>query len=155
MFISLNGIISVLKVIADVFDKCGGRAMIFSGNPCRSGPGKFEDSNSPTGDEPFKCRNQFFKDIAMQLNKQRTSVDLFLFENIEFQLATIGLVSSFTGGNVYHYPVYDSYLHSERLYYEIYRNLTRYHGMEVACRLRCSPGIDLIDYYTPAGRNPN
>jgi len=72
--------------------------MIFSCSPCRNGLGAFTDENSPTHEEPFKSRNNFFIDLALKLNQNRTSIDLFLFDNIEFQLATIGPLCSLTGG---------------------------------------------------------
>jgi protein transport protein SEC24 len=56
---------------------------------------------------------------------------------------------------VYYYPKFDSFLHSEKLYYEIFRNLTRYTAIETACRIRMSYGLNLLNYHTPAGRCPN
>lgn len=142
---------SCLQVISDVLKEVGGRAIIFSSTPCYSGPGAFNDNNSQKDEQPFKCNNIFFQKIAKKLNEQRISVDLFLVDNDEFQIQTIGLVSSLTGGTVYHYPIWDQFLYSEKFYYEIYRNLTRYQGYEVVCKLRMSMGILLDKYYTPSG----
>jgi hypothetical protein len=80
---------SMIKLISDMFDGIGGRALVFASSACRSGPGAFTDENSPTMEEPLKSRNVYFKDMAEKLNAKRTSVDLFLFDNLEFQISTI------------------------------------------------------------------
>ena len=143
---------AVVSLVADLFENIGGRAMIFSSNPCRNGPGKFTDENSPEQEQPFTSKNTYFQDLAYKCNKNRTSIDLFQFDNPEFQLATIGPLTSQTGGTLYHYPLWDSFQHTEKLYYQIYRNMTRYVGHEVACRIRCTNSVNLQHYYTPAGK---
>jgi hypothetical protein len=80
---------SMVKLIYDMFENIGGRALVFASSACRSGPGAFTDENSPTMEEPLKPRNVYFKDMAEKLNAKRTSVDLFLFDNLEFQISTI------------------------------------------------------------------
>ena len=134
---------SVVSLISDLFEESGGRAMIFSCCPNRNGPGIFTDANSPDQEQPFISKNVFFEDLALKLNRNRTSVDLFMFNHPEFQLATVGPLTSRTGGTLYYYPTWDAYLHSEKLYYEIHRNITRYSAQEVACRIRTTNYVNL------------
>ena len=61
-------------------------------------------------------------------------------------IATIAPLAGNTGGDVILSPKFDVYKHGEKLYYQIFRNLTRIVGTEVAIRARVSTGLSVQEY---------
>ena len=86
--------------------------------------------------------------------EKRIGVDLFVFAQEYFDLATIGQVSNITGGNIYYYPTYNSTFDGEKLHYDMSRNLTRYIGYDAVMKVRTSQGINITEYITASGRRP-
>jgi len=66
-----------------------------------------------------------------------------------------------TGGSLYYYPNYDfnQYLHNasnprdvNKIYYDLFRNLTRTTGYDATLTLRTSIGLELKEYFSASGR---
>ena len=66
-------------------------------------------------------------------------------------LATLSVVSQFTGGELYHFSRFDVTQHGEKLYYELFRNLTRPSGSEVMLKVRASKGLSISEYFGSFG----
>lgn len=52
-----------------------------------------------------------------------------------------------TGGEFYFFPKFEAHKHGEKLYYELFRNLSRVYGSEVQIRARCSKGFSVTEYF--------
>jgi protein transport protein SEC24 len=62
-------------------------------------------------------------------------------------LASLSTVSSLTGGDILYLGGYNPKLHSEKLYYEVFRNITKARGTEVMIKARCSTGFSVVEYF--------
>ena len=71
---------------------------------------------------------------------------MFAANQTSIDLSSISSLSSLTGGELYHYQNYNDIV-NEKLYYDIFRNLTRNYGFDIAFTLRSSLGITTGDYY--------
>lgn len=76
------------------------------------------------------------------------SIDLFVFNDNYYDLASIAPVSNITGGTIYHYPTYDPVINGGELHYALFRNLTRSYAFDSIMTLRLSNGLTLFDYCT-------
>jgi len=52
-----------------------------------------------------------------------------------------------TGGELYFYPKFEAHRNGEKLYYDLFRNLSRQYGTEVSVRARCSKGLSITEYF--------
>ncbi len=64
------------------------------------------------------------------------SVDTFLIGNAYLDVATVGCVSRYTAGHVYHYTQFTRAADAERLTADIVHDLTRETGFEAVMRIR-------------------
>ena len=72
-----------------------------------------------------------YVDIAKEALERKVSVDLFIYNSDYYDLPTIGVLSTLTGGSIYKYKTYNTDRDSESLYYELYRNLTRTYAYDI------------------------
>ena len=139
----------------------GGRALIFTTSGPTLGIGKLKkrDSQQLSNTEKEKAlylpQVEDYDYLAKSLLEWRVCVDLFVFSPDYIDLATLGVISNLTGGNIYYYPHYNATFDGEKLHYDIARNLTRYVGYDAVMNVRASTGISFAEYITPAGRRPN
>lgn len=60
-------------------------------------------------------------------------------------------ITGITGGDLYLYPDFDVVKHGEKLYYHIFRNLTRVCASDVMIKLRVSAGLTVTEYFGQFG----
>lgn len=60
-----------------------------------------------------------------------------------YDLPTVGVLSSLTGGQIYKYKGYVQERDSEQLYYDLHRALTRNYAYDIQFTLRTSIGLSL------------
>ena len=89
----------------------------------------------------------FYKTKSVDFSRQQISVDCYLFSPNYTDVATIGAMSRYTAGNVYHYPGFNAATEGERFARDLTRNLTRTTGFEAVMRLRCSRGVVITNFY--------
>jgi protein transport protein SEC24 len=89
----------------------------------------------------------FYKSKSVDFSRQQISVDTFLFSPNYTDVATLGAMSRYTAGHVYHYPGFNAAVDGERLARDLVRNLTRTTGFEAVMRLRCSRGVSITNFY--------
>lgn len=77
------------------------------------------------------CVDIFFATVASQ-----TSVDL----------ATMAPICGRTGGDLIYFENFDVYAHGEKLYYHVFRNMTREVATDVMCKMRVSTGLTNVEY---------
>ena len=61
-------------------------------------------------------------------------------------MTTIAPISGLTGGSIFFYQNFDIYTHSEKIYYDIFRQLTKISVTEVEFKARCSTGLTVSEY---------
>lgn len=52
-----------------------------------------------------------------------------------------------TGGELYYFPKFDILKDGEKLYYELFRNISRNSGSEVMIKTRCSKGMSVTEFF--------
>ena len=138
----------------------GGRVLIFTTSGPTVGLGKikrrddYKLMNTEKEKTLFVPQCEEYDQFAKEFLESRVCVDLFVFSPEYFDFATIGAVANNTGGNLYYYPYYNPTFDSEKLHYDIARNLTRYCGYDAVMNVRASTGISFSEYITPMGRRP-
>ena len=56
-----------------------------------------------------------------------------------------------TGGDLLYFPKFDPERHGEKLYYELFRNITKAVGTGVMVKARCSKGFSVTKYFGSFG----
>jgi len=89
---------------------------------------------------------QYYKNLALEFSKNQIACDLFLLTPKYVDVATLGCLARYTGGEVNHYTSPDSgsmLSNNEvsRFMNDVYRTLTRNTGFEALMRVRCSKGM--------------
>ncbi|GES88569.1 Sec23/Sec24 family protein [Rhizophagus clarus] len=74
-------------------------------------------------------------------------IDLFLFPNTYIDIATIGLLSCLTGGEMYYYPNFDVQKDGGKFAFELHQNITREFGYNSLMRIRCSNGLRVEEHF--------
>ncbi|EGR34087.1 sec23 sec24 trunk domain protein [Ichthyophthirius multifiliis] len=92
-----------------------------------------------------------YKDLSLLLLQKSISIDLFIFSSEYTDLSTTSQLSTITGGNINFYPNFTPELHSEKLHYNLFRNITKSYSIDCILTLRTSPGLILEGFYTVIG----
>jgi protein transport protein SEC24 len=126
----------------------GGKLVVFQSTLPSIGAGKLLDrqaaNNDPTGRQLMQPGDQYYKTLALELSKVQIGCDLFFFAPKYVDVATIGCLSKFTGGEVNHYQLTQNVANEvSRLQNDVYRTLTRNTGFEALMRVRCSKGLSI------------
>lgn len=100
----------------------------------------------------YQPQNSTFVDLGKFCLRNHISVDLWVFNDDHYDLATVAPLSNISGGSIYYYPLYDPIVNGSELHYALFRNLTRTYAYDCIMTVRASAGIVLFDYYTGAGR---
>jgi len=125
-----------------------------------------EEKKLLNGENEFKLfipQNRDFNSIIEKCNKNRITVDQFIFGEIDYDLNKLEQISSCTGGGIYHYKfnqktiLNDTFQNSlnyyyERLFYDLTRIISRNNVYGVNVVLRNSLGIEILE--TLGGMNP-
>ena len=92
--------------------------------------------------------DDFYSKLAQECNGEGISVDLFFgpMPNVQLDLATIAPIAGSTGGEMHYYEDFDAAHHGEKLYYELFRNLTRNQVTDVQLKMRVSTGLSVTEY---------
>jgi protein transport protein SEC24 len=59
----------------------------------------------------------------------------------------LGFLCKQTGGQLYYYPNFNAGKDGEKLYMELYRNLSRTTGFEGLMRVRTGKGLSVVNHY--------
>ena len=92
----------------------------------------------------------FYRELALECIAKCITVDLFLAVTLKYKsldVATMAPITGITGGDLYVYADFDVVLHGEKLYYHLFRNLTRVTVSDVMVKMRVSTGITVSEYF--------
>ncbi|XP_011883270.1 PREDICTED: protein transport protein Sec24A [Vollenhovia emeryi] len=132
----------------------GGRVTVFQTCLPNIGPGALQPREDPNTrvnkDVPhLNPATDFYKRFALDCSGQQIAIDLFLLNSQYSDLATLSCVSKFTGGCIYHLPLFraSKLQNVETLERLLRRYLTRKIGFEAVMRLRCTRGLSIHAFH--------
>lgn len=143
-----------LKGAYDILGNYGGKILVFQSTLPSVGVGKLAN-RAPPGAVPaekekllLRPGEQFYKNMALECYKKQIGVDMFLFTPKYVDVASLGCLPRYTGGEVNHYLLTQHSPHeANRLQNDIYRVLTRANGFESVLRIRASKGITISSHH--------
>jgi len=152
---------AALKSAKALLEDRGGRIMLFAGSIGAQGCGRVQNRMNATqyntDQEAAKMlapENNFYRELALECISQCITVDMFIAVDTKRQsvdLATMAPITGITGGDLYLHPDFNDVMHSEKLYYQIFRNLTRVSVSDVMIKLRVSTGLTVTEYFGQFG----
>lgn len=144
---------SALEAAFQVMHHIGGKMCLFLSTLPTIGLGRLKNREDPKaiGTEAeaklLACQDEFYRGLANRCSRQQICVDAFLFSSQFIDVATIGFLPKFTGGQCYFYPGFTATRDSEKFCCELVRCLTRETAFEAVMRIRMSKGYRVSSYY--------
>ncbi|KAK6141575.1 hypothetical protein DH2020_024676 [Rehmannia glutinosa] len=143
-----------LKAAFMVMSQLGGKLLIFQNSLPSLGVGRLRlrgDDNRVYGtDKEHTLRapeDPFYKQMAADLTKYQIAVNIYAFSDKYTDIASLGTLAKYTGGQVYYYPSFRSSIHKDKLRHELTRDLTRETAWEAVMRIRCGKGVRFTTYH--------
>ncbi|KAL8130239.1 hypothetical protein V2J09_019394 [Rumex salicifolius] len=143
-----------LKAAFMVMNQLGGKLLIFQNTLPSLGVGRLrlrgEDHRIFGTDKEHTVRvaeDPFYKQMAADFSKVQIGVNVYAFSDKYTDIASLGTLSKYTGGQVLYYPGFQSAVHKEKLKHELTRDLTRETAWEAVLRIRCGKGVRFTSYH--------
>ncbi|KAL6499524.1 Protein transport protein Sec24A [Orobanche gracilis] len=143
-----------LKAAFTVMSKLGGKLMIFQNTLPSLGVGglrlRGDDIRLYGTDKEHTLRvpeDPFYKQMAADLTKYQIAVNIYAFSDKYTDIASLGTLAKYTGGQVYYYPSFQLSIHKDKLRHELTRDLTSETAWESVMRIRCSKGVRFTSYH--------
>ncbi|XP_017695952.2 protein transport protein Sec24-like At3g07100 [Phoenix dactylifera] len=143
-----------LKAALMVMSQLGGKLLVFQSTLPSIGVGRLrlrgDDLRIYGTDKEHTLRipdDPFYKQMAAEFTKHQIAVDVYAFSEKYTDIASLGSLAKYTGGQVYHYPSFQAPTHQEKLRYELARDLTRETAWESVMRVRCGKGVRFTTYH--------
>ncbi|XP_055806661.1 protein transport protein SEC24 A isoform X2 [Solanum dulcamara] len=143
-----------LKTAFMVMNQLGGKLLIFQSSLPSLGVGRLklrgDDLRVYGTDKEHTLRvpeDPFYKQMAADFTKYQIAVNVYAFSDKYTDIATIGTLAKYTGGQVYYYPNFQASIHKDRLRHELARDLTRETAWESVMRIRCGKGVRFTTYH--------
>ncbi|CAI5956655.1 unnamed protein product [Closterium sp. NIES-64] len=143
-----------LKAMALLVSQLGGKVLLFQSTMPSLGAGRLR----LRGDDPrlygtdrehtVRCSEDgFYKTTAAEFSRAQICVDTFVFSSKYCDLASLGTLARYTGGQVYHFSGFHLANDGDKLRSQIVRNLTRETAWESVMRIRCSKGLKIATFH--------
>ncbi|KAJ4979437.1 hypothetical protein NE237_010217 [Protea cynaroides] len=143
-----------LKAAFMVMNQLGGKLLIFQSTLPSLGIGRLRlrgDDHRVYGTDKENAlripEDTFYKQMAADLSKYQIGVNVYAFSDKYTDIASLGTLAKYTGGQVNYYPSFNSTVHGERLRFELARDLTRETAWEAVMRIRCGKGGRVTNYH--------
>ncbi|XP_047095080.1 protein transport protein Sec24-like At3g07100 [Lolium rigidum] len=143
-----------LKAAFMVMGQFGGKLLVFQSTLPSLGIGRLrlrgDDVRAYGTDKEHILRvpeDAFYKQMAAEFTKNQIAVDVFSLSDRYCDVASLGSLAKYTGGQVYHYPAFHATTHGDKLNHELSRNLTRETAWESVMRVRCGKGVRFTTYH--------
>ncbi|KAF8395779.1 hypothetical protein HHK36_019730 [Tetracentron sinense] len=143
-----------LKAASMIMRQLGGKLLIFQSTLPSLGVGRLklrgDDLRIYGTDKEYALRipeDPFYKQMAADLTKFQIGVNVYAFSDKYTDIASLGTLAKYTGGQVCYYPSFQSANHNEKLRYELARDLTRETAWEAVMRIRCGKGVRFTTYH--------
>lgn len=143
-----------LKAAFMVMSQLGGKLLIFQNTMPSLGFGRLrlrgDDLRVYGTDKEAALRlpeDPFYKQMAADFTKYQIGVNVYAFSDRYTDIASLGTLAKYTGGQVYYYPSFNAAIHKEKLKLELARDLTRETAWEAVMRIRCGKGVRFTTYH--------
>ncbi|KAM2468555.1 hypothetical protein FF1_010219 [Malus domestica] len=143
-----------LKASLMLMSNLGGKLLIFQNTLPSLGVGRLklrgDDLRVYGSDKEHPLRlpeDPFYKQMAAEFTKFQIGVDVYTFSDKYTDIASLGTLAKYTGGQVYYYPNFQSTIHGYKLKHELARDLTRETAWEAVMRIRCGKGVRFTSYH--------
>jgi protein transport protein SEC24 len=144
---------SALEAAFQVMHHIGGKMCLFQSTLPTVGLGRLKNREDPKvigteGESKLLCcQDEYYRGLANRCSRQQICVDAFLFSSQFTDIASIGFLPKFTGGQVYYYPGFTAARDSDKFCSELMRCLSRETAFEAVMRIRMSKGFRVSSYY--------
>ncbi|CAK7325614.1 unnamed protein product [Dovyalis caffra] len=143
-----------VKAAFMVMSQLGGKLLIFQNTMPSLGIGRLklrgDDLRVYGTDKEHALRipeDPFYKNMAAECTKYQIGVNVYAFSEKYTDIASLGALAKYSGGQIYYYPSFQSATHGEKLRHELARDLTRETAWEAVMRIRCGKGIRFTSYH--------
>uniref|UniRef100_M4CAK6 Protein transport protein Sec24-like At3g07100 n=1 Tax=Brassica campestris TaxID=3711 RepID=M4CAK6_BRACM len=143
-----------LKAAYMVMNQLGGKLLIFQNSLPSLGAGRLklrgDDPRVYGTEKEYTLRvaeDNFYKQMAADCTKFQIGINVYAFSDKYTDIASLGTLAKYTGGQVYYYPGFQSSIHGDKLRHELARDLTRETAWESVMRIRCGKGIRFSSYH--------
>ncbi|KAJ0970469.1 hypothetical protein J5N97_023346 [Dioscorea zingiberensis] len=142
-----------LKAAFMIMSQLGGKLLIFQSTLPSLGVGRLrlrgDDLRTYGTDKEHSLRipdDPFYKLMASEFSKHQIGVDIYAFSDKYSDIASLGSLAKYTGGQIYYYPSFQANIHGHKLKYELARDLTRETAWEAVMRIRSGKGVRFTSY---------
>ncbi|PON69609.1 Sec23/Sec [Parasponia andersonii] len=143
-----------LKAAFMLMRQLGGKLLIFQNTLPSLGIGRLklrgDDQRVYGTDKEHALRlpeDPFYKQMAAEFTKFQIGVNVYAFSDKYTDIASLGTLAKYTGGQVNFYPNFHSAIHGEKLRHELARDLTRETAWEAVLRIRVGKGLRFTSYH--------
>ncbi|KAI3693498.1 hypothetical protein L1987_76441 [Smallanthus sonchifolius] len=143
-----------LKAAFMVMSQLGGKLLIFQSSLPSLGVGRLrlrgDDIRAYGTDKENALRipeDPFYKQMAADFTKYQIAVNVYAISDKYTDIASLGTLAKYTGGQVYYYPSFHDAIHKDKLKHELARDLTRETAWEAVMRIRCGKGVRFTSYH--------
>jgi protein transport protein SEC24 len=95
----------------------------------------------------LQAANKYYRAKAENCVQYHLMFDLLLFPDQYTDIATLGELAQYSGGQLCYYPGFNFDRDTERVSYDLYHILTRQQSWEAVFRVRSSRGLKIQEYY--------
>lgn len=143
---------SALTAGFQLLQNTGGRITIMQTCLPNVGAGSLKprDENIDKEASSLAPQSDFYKKMALDCAGVQIAVDLFMFNSLQADLATLVCVSKYSGGEIKYYPGFHVDHHPEqviRFCVDFKRYVTRKIGFEAVMRVRCTRGLAIHTFH--------
>ena len=150
-----SALVPALQAAQLIISHIGGKLLVFQASLPSIGSGRLNRRDDPSvygTEREHHLRmpaNNIYKKIAADCSRMQICVDVYLcaVENQYMDVATVGTLAKYSGGQVYFYGGYLSARDGKQLYSDVIRNLTRHTGWESVMRIRCGKGLRIGSFH--------
>ncbi|KDQ07328.1 hypothetical protein BOTBODRAFT_38857 [Botryobasidium botryosum FD-172 SS1] len=127
----------------------GGQVILFQKTIPNYGPGALTArQEAGVGEKAlFAPQDPSWQNLAEECVEAGVGVNLFLFPSQPIEIATLGVMASITGGEIFFHPRFDFDRDGLVLYQGLRRLLTRETVYNCSLRVRCSRGLEVATYH--------
>eukprot|EP00946_MAST-07B_sp_MAST-7B-sp1_P001496 g1496.t1 len=137
-----------------VMGNIGGKMCVFQSGLPSSGKGSLRPRENPSA-LGTSAENKllapvsdlYYKTEAIKYSRQQICVEMFVAASSYADIATLGCLPKFTGGNMHYYPNFHHVRDGDRFAADLRRVLTRETAWEAVARVRVSAGCRISAFY--------
>lgn len=153
-----NGIVDsatgpALQAAFLLMNHVGGKLMLFQAGAPSVGIGRIKARDNPAlygTDKEASLRtpdDAFYKKFSAEASRFQICLDVFAAGSTYMDLPSLGALTRYTGGQIYHYPGFAADRDGLKMGAEICRNLKREVAWEAVMRIRCSKGLRVSAFH--------